>query len=293
MAKYSIKDLENLSGVKAHTLRIWEKRYKFVVPQRTDTNIRYYSEEDLKKLLNVSVLNNYGYKISKVALFSDELLKKRVMEVFDESASSNSQVDNLVLAMIDLNEEKFEKLFSGFILRNGFENTMNNIIYPFLEKTGILWQIGKINLAQEHFTSNLIRQKIIVAIDSQIGNAKKNAKNFTLFLPEGELHEMGLLFFAYLLKKQGHNVRYFGQSIPIKCLKESEDVLKTDYFLTSLSSKVKKLNISDMISEFLVIFPDSEFIVSGLQIKDMDLSKFPRLLHFSNLDEFKEILSKI
>ncbi len=293
MARYSIKDLENLSGIKAHTIRIWEKRYKFVVPNRTETNIRYYSDNDLKKLLNISILNSYGYKISKVAMFSDELLNKRVMEVFKESTNPNSHVDSLVLAMIDLDEDKFEKLFSGLILRLGIEETISRVIYPFLEKTGIMWQTGLINPAQEHFVSNLIRQKIIVAIDGQMEGTRENAKNFTLFLPEGELHEIGLLFYTFILKQQGHKVLYLGQSVPLESIKESENVMKPDYFLTTFTSSMTMSSISDYLAEMLVTFPDGNFMVSGLQIKNLDISIYPRLVRFSNLSDFKEIVRNL
>jgi DNA-binding transcriptional MerR regulator len=293
MARYSIKDLENLSGIKAHTIRIWEKRYKFIVPDRTDTNIRYYTDQDLKKLLNIAILNNFGYKISKVAFFNDALLHKRVMEVFDETNNPNVHVDNMVLAMIDLDEEKFEKLFSGLILRLGIEETISQVIYPFLEKTGVLWQTNVINPAQEHFVTNLIRQKIIVAIDSQINQSKKGGKHFTLFLPEGELHEIGLLFYAFLLKNQGHKVSYFGQSVPISSLKESEEMLASDYYLTSFTSSLNFSNVSEYLTELLVAFPTREFLVSGLQVKDVDLSAYPRVRKFSNLIEFKDLIAKL
>lgn len=293
MARYSIKDLENLSGIKAHTIRIWEKRYKFIIPARTDTNIRYYTDDDLKKLLNIAVLNNYGYKISKVAFFNNDVLHQRVMEVFDQSNDPNIQVDNMVLAMIDMDEEKFEKLFSGLILRLGIEETISSVIYPFLEKTGVLWQTNVINPAQEHFVSNLIRQKIIVAIDSQISQTKQGEKYFTLFLPEGEMHEIGLLFYSYLLKKQGHKVSYFGQSVPISSLQQAQEVLVTDYYLTSFTTSFKFVDVSEYLAELLVAFPDKNFIVSGLQIKDMDLSAYPRVQKISNLDEFSGLIAKL
>ena len=293
MARYSIRDLENLSGIKAHTIRIWEKRYKFIIPHRTDTNIRYYSDEDLKKLLNIAILNNYGYKISKVAFFSDELLHKRVMEVFNEKSTTSAHVDNLILAMIDLDEVNFEKLFSGLILRLGIEKTITEVIYPFLEKTGILWQTGTINPAQEHFVSNLIRQKIIVAIDSQINKVDEKGKQFTLFLPEGELHEISLLFYTYLLKEKGHKVSYFGQSVPLESLKLAEELINTDYFLTTFTTSMNKTGCGEYLSELLVTFPSKTFLVSGQQVKDMDLSAYPRVKKFISIDDFNEILSAL
>lgn len=293
MARYSIKDLENLSGIKAHTIRIWEKRYKFIVPERTNTNIRYYTDDDLKKLLNIAVLNNFGYKISKVAVFSDDVLNKRVREVFEESNDPNVHVDNMVLAMIDMDEEKFEKLFSGLILRLGIEETIAHVIYPFLEKTGVLWQTNVINPVQEHFVTNLIRQKIIVAIDSQITEGKEDGKHFTLFLPEGEMHEIGLLFIAYLLKKHGHRVSYFGASVPISSLIQASETIASDYYVTSFTSSFKLTEVSSYLAELLVALPDANFIISGHRIQELDLSLYPRVQKISNLDEFNELVAKI
>ena len=153
MSTYSIKDLEQISGIKAHTIRIWEKRYNIVSPLRTNTNIRFYTDGDLKRLLNVSILNRNGFKISNIVRLSKEEILRSVMETSISYMNFESQIENLVIAMIDMDEIKFEKTLSNSILKLGFEETVSNIIFPFLEKTGILWQIGTINPAQEHFIS--------------------------------------------------------------------------------------------------------------------------------------------
>ena len=163
MANYSIRDLENFTGIKAHTLRIWEKRYNIVKPKRTCTNIRYYDDEDLKKLLNISILNRNGIKISNIVEMSDQAISEKVMSFASTKTDTDTQVESLVVAMIDLDERKFEKIFTTAVLRLGFEETVLRILYPFFERIGILWQIGTISPAQEHFISNLIRQKLIVA----------------------------------------------------------------------------------------------------------------------------------
>ncbi len=194
MSSYSIKDLEQLSGIKAHTLRIWEQRYNFIIPKRTDTNIRYYDDKDLKLILNVSLLRENGYKISKIADMDQEQIAGAVLEITEKNFSFSDQIHSLVLAMIDLDEERFEKIMSTNILQTGFENTMLSIIFPFLSKIGVLWQTGSITPAQEHFISNLIRQKLIVAIDGCYVPSKEINNKYLLFLPEGELHEISLLF---------------------------------------------------------------------------------------------------
>ena len=181
MAQYSIRDLEKLTGIKAHTIRIWEKRYNAVEPKRTKTNIRYYSDDDLKKLLNISILHRHGVKISKIMQKTDEELGHAIEEICETHNETESQIEGLVVAMIELDESKFEKLFTNSIIRFGFEKTLLNIIYPFLEKVGILWQVGNIYPAQEHFISNLIRQKLSGAIDSETKHGKENHYTYILF----------------------------------------------------------------------------------------------------------------
>ena len=168
MAYYSIKDLEKLSGIKAHTLRIWEKRYNLVEPKRTETNIRYYDDEDLKKVLNVALLNRNGLKISHIAGLKTEEINSKISDLSKGNQDSESVIDNLVISMIELDEKKFEKILSRTIMQAGFEETILYTIYPFFQKIGLLWQTGAINPAQEHFISNLVRQKLIVAIDGII-----------------------------------------------------------------------------------------------------------------------------
>ncbi|MEX0883706.1 MAG: MerR family transcriptional regulator, partial [Cyclobacteriaceae bacterium] len=204
MKYYSIKDLEQLSGIKAHTLRIWEQRYKILKPKRTETNIRYYDDDDLKLILNVALLNDNGFKISKIAKLNMEDIKSEILKLTERSFKFDDQIHALIIAMVELDEERFEKIISTNILKIGFELTMINIIYPFLSKIGILWQTGSIHPGQEHFISNLVRQKLIVAIDGQMYTG--GGKKFLLFLPEGELHEISLLFSSYLLKSNGHKV---------------------------------------------------------------------------------------
>ena len=164
-SNYSIKDLEHLSGIKAHTIRIWEQRYRLFTPQRTDTNIRYYTDRDLKLLLNVSLLKDNGFKISKIADMPYDEIVKEVAGISDRFGD-DEQIATLTLAMIDMDEVRFEKVMANNILKRGFENTMKKLIFPFLHRIGVLWMTGSIVPAQEHFISNLIRQKIVTAIDS-------------------------------------------------------------------------------------------------------------------------------
>jgi methanogenic corrinoid protein MtbC1 len=217
MGKYSIKELEHLSGIKAHTIRIWEKRHRIIEPDRTPTNIRYYSDDDLKKIINVSLLNANGFRISKIASLAPDEIFRKAAELADKTNDAHVQIDRMIMAMIDLDEERFVRLLNGLIRKYEFEKTITEIVYPFLEKIGILWQTNNISPAQEHFVSNIIRQKIIVAID-QLPMAAHDAEKAVIFLPEGELHEIGMLFHYYTIKKLGYRVFYLGQTVPYQDL---------------------------------------------------------------------------
>jgi MerR family transcriptional regulator, light-induced transcriptional regulator len=176
LSTYLIKDLEQLSGIKAHTLRIWEQRYNLLSPKRTDTNIRFYDDDDLKLILNVALLNDNGYKISKIAAMDSEVMRSEVMKLTDRTLTHDDQIHALTICMIEMDEDRFDKVLSTNILKLGFEQTMMNIIYPFMSKIGVLWQTGSINPAHEHFISNLVRQKLIVAIDGQV--VSRDGKKF-------------------------------------------------------------------------------------------------------------------
>jgi DNA-binding transcriptional MerR regulator len=278
MGKYSIKELEQLSGIKAHTIRIWEKRHNLINPERTETNIRYYSDEDLKKIINISILNNHGLKISKIAGLSSSDLTNQVHALSETKTSADLYIDQFVVAMIDLDEEKFEKLLSTLTLKFGFEHTITEIVYPFLEKIGILWQTGGITPAQEHFISNLIRQKLIVAIDA-LPLAPLTAKRIVLFLPENELHELGLLFHHYLVKKEGFRTYYLGQSVPHEDLKKIVDVHKPQYLIVSMTSYPSPKNIQAYLFQLAEDFPDLRILTTGSVIKKSAL-KIPANMHF-------------
>lgn len=231
MGRYSIKELECLSGIKAHTLRIWEKRFNLLNPERTETNIRYYSDEDLKKILNVSLLTTSGFKISEIATFSDEELAKAVIEMNNEEIRNLKRVNELIITMNELNEVKFNELYERFVSTLGFEKTITEVIYPYLEKVGILWLSGEVQAVQEHLISSLIRTKILKEIDNL--PFPKNPKNSAIiFLPEGEYHELAILYFYYKLKKQGTLVYYFGQSTPVAQVAQLIDQVKADYIIT-------------------------------------------------------------
>jgi MerR family transcriptional regulator, light-induced transcriptional regulator len=269
MANYSIKDLERLSGIKAHTIRIWEKRYGLLKPERTDTNIRHYSDADLKRILNVSILNRHGIKISHIASMNEKEMADKIVIISSDTSDYDSLIESLVISMVDMNQDKFEKLLSRSIMQLGFEDSILNVVYPFLEKIGTLWQTGAINPAQEHFISHLVRQKIIVAIDSVIPANHPSPEHYLLFLPEGELHELGLLFYSYLLQKRGHKVTYLGQWVPLSDMASASTVLNVDYLLTSIVASHSGTDLRDYLIKLSATFHNKTIYISGYQVSQI------------------------
>jgi DNA-binding transcriptional MerR regulator len=291
MSNYSIKDLEQLSGIKAHTLRIWEQRYNIINPKRTDTNIRTYDDKDLKLVLNIALLKDHDYKISEIAKLSLEELSKEVLEISDKQLNYPDQIHALTIAMIDIDEERFEKIMSTNILQFGFENTMINIIYPFLSRIGTLWITGSIGPAQEHFITNLIRQKIVVAIDGQIIKPTADSKKYILYTPEGEFHEMPLLFANFILRARNNKVIYLGQSMPFSELEFICQHHKPDCLFTVITSTPGQDDIQQYINKLGNTFPDLKILLTGYQViaQGLDLPKNTEVVsNVRQLMEFAE-----
>ncbi|MGL4597696.1 MAG: MerR family transcriptional regulator [Bacteroidia bacterium] len=280
--RYSIKDLERLSGIKAHTLRIWEQRYNILRPERTATNIRWYSQDDLKRLLNISVLNNHGLKISKIASLNDDLIASEVVKISETVLEENEHITSLVISMVDFDELRFEKVINNCILRYGFEHAVEEIVYPFFRKIGVMWQTGSITPVQEHFISNLVRQKFITAIDQAIPRKNDAPKRFVLFLADGELHELSLLFYYYKLKIRGHKVIYLGQSVPFDDLQKVFESAKPECMLSVFTHEMKEISSTEYIQKLHKVFSDSTIFVSGWQMMNQRIN-FPHgIIRFDN-----------
>jgi DNA-binding transcriptional MerR regulator len=293
MSKYSIRELERLSGIKAHTIRIWEKRYNVIEPSRTDTNIRYYSDEDLKKLLNIAILNRKGMRISDIANMKEKELAKKVMEYSYNSRDVESQIEQMVIAMVDLDESKFNQLLNTAIMHDGFEKAIINIIFPFFEKIGILWQTNSINPAQEHFVSNLFRQKLMVAIDNLMIPDKEGAKKFVLFLPENEFHELGLLFYNYLIKKAGHSVIYLGTSVPVEDLEMTVKKIKPHYLFTTITAALDGEELEKYIKDLSIKFESQTVFVAGMKMYHNSFSLPENVEQVNSPFEFSQELNRI
>ena len=293
MAVYSIKELETLSGIKAHTIRMWEKRYNLIDPHRTNTNIRYYTDEDLKKILNVAMLNRQGIKISNIAKLNDLELKEEIIRITRTTHSHHTLIDSLVIAMIDLDEYKLGSIMDKSIQKAGFTATVTEVLYPFLEKVGILWQSGDVNPAQEHFVSNLIRQKIIAATDQLPNSYYPGAKKFLLLLPEGEWHEIALLFAQYLLRESNHDVIYLGQSVPYADVLSTGAAREFDYILVSSTTTQAEFDFITYLKDLGGAFPDKKILYFSEFLDKHVHGLSANHIRFSTLAEFTEFIASL
>ncbi|PLX08792.1 MAG: helix-turn-helix-type transcriptional regulator [Marinilabiliales bacterium] len=284
---YSIKDLENISGIKAHTIRIWEQRYNIFNPVRTKTNIRFYKDQDLKKLLNISVLINNGSKISKLKDLSYKEINDRVIATTDKDASDT--VKSLLVSMINFDNTSFNKIIEDCIVDIGFEDCLELHIYPMFIKIGLLWQTNSINPAHEHFVSNILRQKLFNSIDN-LEEPKKNAKKFLLFLPEFEQHEISLLYSYYLIKKNGHNVIYLGQNTPDIDVVKAAEIIKHDFLLTFFISEIQDANAIKILQNISSKTKYLKILISGLRASIVSNCKNANIITIKNPKELKEIL---
>jgi MerR family transcriptional regulator, light-induced transcriptional regulator len=292
-SKYSIKDLERLTGIKAHTLRIWEQRYEILHPERTDTNIRYYNNEDLRRILNISLLNNNGYKISAIAKLTEVDISNEAEKFLNNYNKESDQIENLMLCLMDLNEERFEKVISNSAHKFGFENAIEKIVFPFVKHLGNMWQAGMISPAQEHYISNLIRQKLIVGIDSIKASQSSNKKTYVFFLPSHELHEMGLLYTYYLTKARGHHCLYLGQSVPFEDLVSISKQVKPDYLVTILTAPFPEGEMTAFLNNCSEKIGESKFLISGrLFFSSTETIQVPKNFKvFSEFQDFKKLIS--
>ena len=290
--KYSIKDLENLSGIRAHTIRIWEKRYNLFSPVRSETNIRSYSAHDFKKLLNIAQLNRVGIKISKIVAMTPVVMDQKVLELFKESKDVELTMERLIASMIDLNELEFEHILTDLLTDKSFDRMIMDYIFPFLERIGILWQTGSISPAQEHFISNVIRIRIIVATDKLAVPSSYRPSNFILFLREAELHELGLLFCNYLLKKSGFKTIYLGQSVPLADLIKVQEEYQANYLVTSLINS----NLTPETDKYLNMVdtqtPSATLIAFGSQIQQAKYQS-PSFNGFTSFDNLLSFINSI
>ena len=286
MHSFTIKDLENLSGIKAHTIRIWEQRYQFLKPSRSDTNIRHYSNDELKKLLNIALLNKYGFKISHIDKMGEAEVKEKILTLSNTQAQQERILNELIQSMIDMDMDKLEDILDNHISARGIERTITQIIFPYMERIGVLWLTNHINPAQEHLVTNIIRQKLIVGIEGVVTSLKVN-KTVLLFLPEGEYHELGMLFMYYLLKSRGVSVIYLGANVPIVDVEYVVKIKKPTYVYTHLTSIGQKFNFDKFIASIVKKLTNTPVIISG-QLTHTYEKKIPPQINFKK--SFSEVM---
>lgn len=291
--RFTIKDLENLSGIKAHTIRIWEKRYGILTPERSDSNIRYYNSANLKKLLNVTLLYNAGHKISKIAELTEEALSQTVVDHISKGGDDSGYMDALILAMINFDQAQFEQTFNRLIAEFSFRHVFLDVFVPLLFRIGIHWQSDNITPAHEHFISNLIKQKLQISIERvQQTVPKTNGVVYVLFLPDNEIHELGLLYLQYELLLRGKHVIYLGQSVPMDNLLALQSVFKKITFISYFTIKPAADEVDMYLEQFSRILLNNRkdsLLITG-RIVHNKLEMPPNVKMFNDLNE---IVNKI
>lgn len=264
MTLYSIKDLEYLSGIKAHTIRIWEKRYHLLDPNRTDTNIRSYSDHDVRRILNVALLIKNGYKISNVAAFDEPKLQAEVLRINRNLTDPEKNIDQLLFHAVNLDTFGFEQLLDKIIGEFGFSKTIHQVIFPFFERIGILWQAGSIFTAHEHFVSNLVRNRLI----RETGKFERNesAQTVLFFLRENEWHELSLLYFNFLAAQAGLRCVYLGQSLPFEDLSNLLINSEFDFVCTSFIQAIEKPELEQYLANLSLVFNRNKILIAGRQV---------------------------
>ncbi len=287
MSTYSIKDLETLSGIKAHTIRIWEQRYRLIEPKRTATNIRYYTDEDLKFVLNIALLNKNGLRISQIAKMSKEQLLARVESVSRDNPENGTQLQALTMAMMALDAQQLEQILQQQTQSLGFENCLLELVIPFLEKLSLLWITGAISNVHEQFVHNILRRKILSAID-QLPLPQAGAHSCMLYMMEGEEMELVLLLAKYFMRRRGIRTIYLGMRIHVQDLLIAHKLHKPNMVFTSISEVHPKLSLGQYAQELSEEFRDSQILLTGYQI--VSATTLPDLQNVRVLEDFWDIV---
>jgi len=264
MTVYSIKDLEHLSGIKAHTIRIWEKRFGLLDPNRSDTNIRSYSDNDVRRILNVAMLVKSGYKISSVASYDEAKLQAEVIRINRNANNPDKDIDQLLFHTVNLDTFGFEAMIDKMILEFGFSKMIQQVVFPFFERIGILWQAGSIFTAHEHFVSNLIRNRLVC--EAAKFEPSRESKSALFFLRENEWHELGLLYFHFLAAQAGFRCVYLGQSLPFEDLANLLTANKYDFVCTTFVHAIEKPELELFLANLSLVFNQDRILVAGRQI---------------------------
>ncbi|MEK6155048.1 MerR family transcriptional regulator [Flavobacteriaceae bacterium 3-367] len=292
---FSIRDLENLSGIKAHTIRIWEKRYNLLSPERTATNIRTYSISSLQKLLNVTLLYNNGYKISKIAKIPEKDIPLMVREIVAKHSVKNHTINAFKLAMINFDQTLFFNTYNGLLSEYSFRDIFTDVFVPLLNELGLLWQTDTISPAHEHFITGLIKQKIVINTEKlQILEPTKKEKTFVLFLPENEIHEIGLLFVNYEIILRGYKTIYLGQTVPIESLVDLRKYYDRLHFLSYFTVEPSKDKLDRYVKDFTTSINSNgnyKLWVLGHQVQHFSQNGLPSSIR--TFDSIGELVSEL
>lgn len=249
---FSIKDLENLSGIKAHTIRIWEKRYNILEPMRTETNIRLYDLENLQKLLNITLLHDHGYKISKISKFPKDKIPALVNEIVTEKSAKSHALSSFKMAMMNFDQTLFFKTYNELLSEKSFREIFYEVFIPLIQEIGLLWQTDTITPAHEHFISYLIKQKVLINTEElQIKEPTKNDKVFVLYLPLNEIHELGLMYLNYEILSNGYKTIYLGESVPIENLKDIANYFNNINFVCYMTVEPNPNEVNDYVEKLI------------------------------------------
>ncbi len=297
-SKFSIKDLENLTGIKAHTIRIWEKRYGILEPKRTDTNIRYYDLSSFQKLLNVSYLNQNGYKISKIATLNDDGINQLVKEVVSFSDTESAILNDLKLSMVNFDQRLFYSTYKKALQEKSFSEVFYEIFIPLLNEIGLLWQTNTITPAHEHFITTLMKQKITLNTEKlQSQGINDSKKTFVLYLPDNEVHELGIMFINYEILNKGYQSIFLGQSVPLESLTDLEQFYDEIIYISYFTVKPEKDDIEAYISDFdnlLLKGKNTKLWILGRMLEVLDEKHLPKSVQaFKSIKALTEKIAQL
>lgn len=291
---FSIKDLENLTGIKAHTIRIWEKRYNILEPMRTDTNIRLYNIENLQKLLNITLLHKHGYKISNISKLSDDKIPLLVNDIVSDKSVKNHAISAFKLAMMNFDQVLFLNTYDKLLSEKSFREIFTDILIPFLIETGFLWQTNTISVAHEHFISYLIKQKLLINTEKlQHKENTKKDKVFVLYLPKSEIHELGLMYLNYEIQSNGYKTIYLGENVPTSSLKDVKKYFNNITYLCYMTVEPNRSAINTYIKEINkeILTDNSKFWIIGRMVENVEPNLITeKMTVFTSIQEIVTLL---
>lgn len=289
MRHYTLYELEKLTGILGATIRVWERRYNIIKPKRTETNRRLYDDNDLRRLINISVIYNSGVKISKIAGYSESELVDKAEFLTRASAGSDKQINSLIIAMLSYNSMAVNEIILRSVMNTGFEETFLNVVFPFMRRVGVMWHTGSVNAGGEHFISNILRARLISAIESLPSPAHDHkVRRVMMFLPEKELHELGLLFYSYVIRKMGHEVLYLGQTTPFSALVEVTEKWRPDMLFTGAQTELSINEPEKYLKNLSSTFDSQKILVSGSLAKQPVLEKLRNVFPIKQINDLQQ-----